>query len=267
MRRNLTQFLLSLLALCAIAYSSTLDNEAVVKMVKAGLAPDVIVTMVQTQPGNYKLDTDDVIALKTSGVPDQVIAAMVAKGTVPAAALASAGSAATAAPGAQPKAESAVTREVGVYYSKDGLWKDLLPEVVNWKSGGVMKSIATAGVVKGDVNGNIHGPSSRTKLAPPVEVLIYAPEGVAITEYQLIKLHQNKNNREFRTVTGGVFHVSGGATRDLLPFEGKKMASRTFSISLTNLKPGEYGILPPGLTTSSSASAQLGKMYTFSIIE
>jgi hypothetical protein len=38
-------------------------------------------------------------------------------------------------------------------------------------------------------------------------------------------------------------------------------------ISLDGLKPGEYGILPPGLAGSQSASAQLGKTYTFTVVE
>jgi hypothetical protein len=147
-----------------------------------------------------------------------------------------------------------------------GTWEELLPEVVNWKTGGVLKRMATVGIVKGDVNGRIPGPHSKTSVACPLEVLIYAPEGVAITEYQLLHLRENGDAREFRTVTGGVFHQSGGAIRDVLPFEGKKIASRTYKVTLSQLSPGEYGFLPPGAVTSSS-SASIGKMYTFRLIE
>ena len=73
--------------------------------------------------------------------------------------------------------------------------------------------------------------------------------------------------REFRTVTGGVFHKSGGAKWDTLPFEYKKVAVRTYLVSLPNLDAGEYGFLSPGAALSSHASAQLGKMYTFRVIE
>jgi hypothetical protein len=88
---------------------------------------------------------------------------------------------------------------------------------------------------------------------------------VAITEYQLLKLRQNGNTREFRTVTGGVMHAEGGATRDLIPFESNKIASRTHMLVLPTLTAGDYGILSPGSATSSSASAQLGKIYSFRI--
>jgi hypothetical protein len=83
----------------------------------------------------------------------------------------------------------------------------------------------------------------------------------------LLRLRDKNDYREFRTVTGGVFHVKGGATRDLLPFEGSKVASRTFVVTLGSFGPGEYGFLPPGAFTSASSSSSLGKMYSFSVLE
>ena len=41
-----------------------LDNAAVVKMAKAGLGDDVIVSMVQNQPGHYALTPDTLVRLK-----------------------------------------------------------------------------------------------------------------------------------------------------------------------------------------------------------
>lgn len=123
------------------------------------------------------------------------------------------------------------------------------------------------GVVSGDVNGVIQGSNSRNAVKTPLEFLIYAPEGVAITEYQLLHLRQKSDRREFRTVTGGILHASGGATRDLVPFEGKKIAPRMWTVILPNIGPGEYGFLPPGAVGSQHAGAQLGKIYTFRLLE
>ncbi len=249
------------LALAFLASAQeTLTNDSVAKMVKAGLGESLIVSMIQNQPGKYTLTPDGLVKLKEQGVPDKVLAAMVAKGS------ASAPSSSEPANAEPASGDIPQNLELGVYYKKAGKWAEMLPDVVNWKTGGVMKSIATAGVVKGDVNGHIEGPHSRNSVATPVEVLIYAPEGVAITEYQLLRLRDNKGSREFRTVTGGVMHVSGGATRDLVPFEGKKIATRTYKVLLPNLGAGEYGFLPPGAVTSAS-SASLGKMYSFRLLE
>jgi len=160
--------------------------------------------------------------------------------------------------------------EVGVYSRKRGekTWNEVPPEVVNWKTGGVMKSIATSGVVKGDVNGHIEGKYSQTTTSTTTEFLIVAAEGVSLTEYQLLHLHQNGNNREFRSVTGGVFHAAGGATRDVLKFDGNKTSPRHYLVMLpAEVQKGEYAFMPPGAVASTNAAGSTGKVYSFRIIE
>ena len=91
-------------------------------------------------------------------------------------------------------------------------WVLVGTEPVNWKTGGVLKSIATDGIVKGDVNGRISGGDSATQMNTPLEFLIKTPDGVEATDFQLVHLHDKSDAREFRTVTGGVFHASGGSS-------------------------------------------------------
>jgi hypothetical protein len=249
-----------LIILAAAGFAqNALNNDAIVKMVKAGLGDDLIVSTIKAQPGTYSTSADDLIALKTAGVNDKIIGAMIAK----------AGGGGTAvAPGpAAPSAAAGPVAEVGVYYKKAEAWVDLPPEVVNFKTGGVLKSIGTAGIVKGDINGHLSTGHSPNQLKTPIDLLVYTPDGIAITEYQLLRLHEEKDSREFRTVTGGVLHVSGGATRDLVPFENKKLAPRTYEIVLPNLGAGEYGLLPPASADPTAASGRIGKLYTFRILE
>ncbi|BDC51725.1 hypothetical protein F183_A40400 [Bryobacterales bacterium F-183] len=252
-------------AICLIAAAQeTLTNDSILKMVKAGLGESIILSMVAQSPGKYNTSIDDLIALKKAGVPEKVVAAMVSKG----AGGAVAGTAAPAA-AAEAPAKAAPTLEIGVYFKKNGEWTEVLPEVVNWKTGGTIKSLASAGVVKKDVNGNINGPTSRNTVKGPLEFLIVSTEGTSITEYQLIRLRLNKDYREFRTVTGGIMNQQSGAMRDLVPFEGKKLAPRQFEVVLpATLGAGEYGFLAPGaMGSSGNSAAQIGKMYTFRIIE
>jgi hypothetical protein len=250
---------LSLIALLAIVCcaQATLTNDSILKMAKAGLSEEILLSTIRSQPGNFTTGTDDLIALKGSGLSDKVIAAMVEKMAV---------GSAPARPGTAPSTAGPVS-EVGVYYKKADAWADLPPEVVNFKTGGVLKTIGSAGIVKGDVNGHLNGEHSGTQLKVPVSLLVYTPEGTAITEYQLLRLHDQKGSREFRTVTGGVLHVSGGATRDLIPFENKKTAPRTYEIVLPNLGSGEYGLLPPAGSDPTASSGRIGKIYSFRIIE
>jgi hypothetical protein len=144
----------------------------------------------------------------------------------------------------------------------------MLPsEVVNFKTGGFLKSLATDGVVKGDINGHLQGPQGKTKTTFPIEIAVYAPEGTEINEYQLLRLRTHTDSREFRSVTGGVFHSSGGATRDQVEFQSRKLCPRVYQITLpATLGKGEYGLLPPG-SISSSNMASNGKLYSLSVAE
>lgn len=267
MKRSLVGFLcaatLLFLPLLAGAQQA-LNNEAIVKLVKAGLSEELIVSMVNSQPGMYSLTADDVIGLKKAGISDRIIGAMVAKGaagTVPSR---------EASPLPTPAASAAqpTVIDVGVYYRKADQWIEVLPEVVNWKTGGAAKNLASLGVVKKDINGNIPGPRSRTSVSRPAQFAIYMPEGVAITEYQLIRLRTKEDYREFRTMTGGVFNQKSGAIRDMVEFEGKKISGRLYSVDLPeSLEPGEYGFICLGSAGGAGGMTALsmGKMYSFSL--
>jgi hypothetical protein len=104
-------------------------------------------------------------------------------------------------------------------------------------------------------------------MTTPLEFLIKAPEGVQGTDFRLVHLQERADGREFRAVTGGVFHASGGALRDEVAFEQTKIAKRTYKLTLPgDLPAGEYAFLAPGLT-GSSAAGSTGRAYTFRVVE
>jgi len=248
---------LCVLTLGALLIAQTaLDNAAVVKMTKAGLGEDVIVSMVQNQPGHYDLTPDTLVSLKSDGVSEKVLAAMAAKNAAPAAAPAAAGK------------DPYEDLDIGVYYKLKDVWTPIPSESVNWKTGGVLKSIASQGIVKGDVNGHLNGKQSAIQLRTPLEIMIKTAEGVEATDYQLVHMHVNSDNREFRTKTGGVFHASGGATKDAVMFQETRIAKHVYTVTLPDklASGGEYGFLAPGLS-NSTASGSTGKAYTFHFLE
>jgi hypothetical protein len=237
----------------------------VVAMLEAKLPEQVILTRIKAHGQPFNLSTADLQRLQKAGATEKVMVLMLDP---------SAGAATTSpASGATPPAsaaESGPFKEIGVYFKKGAEWQELLPEVVNWKTGGVLKNIASAGVVKKDINGNLPGPHSRNSVTSPLEFMIYAPEGVAITEYQLLRLRAKSDYREFRTVTGGVFNTKSGAMRDMVPFEGKKAGTRLYSVVLpNNLGAGEYGFIHLGASGGAGGltSLSMGKMYTFRLLE
>jgi hypothetical protein len=261
MRKYFLAFVL--MAICPLLVAQqSLNNDAVIKLVKAGLSDDLIVSTINAQPGTYDTSTDGLIALKTAGASDKVVSAIVMKASgaaIPAASPQPVATASTLPPGID---------DIGVYYKdKNGAWTSLMPEIVNFKTGGVLKSMMTDGIVKGDLNGHIKGEHAKTVLTFPIILAVYVPEGTAITEYQLLHLHSNSDGREFRSVTGGVLHTSGGATRDAVEFNSTKIAPRVYQITLQNSTgKGEYGLLPPGAYGSSNMGSS-GKIYSMSIPE
>jgi hypothetical protein len=68
-----------LLVAASAAANETLDNEVVTRLVKAGLSADVIVLKIEQSEGRFDVSADGLIALKTAGVPDAVLKAMLLK--------------------------------------------------------------------------------------------------------------------------------------------------------------------------------------------
>ncbi|PYT60958.1 MAG: hypothetical protein DMG35_10150 [Acidobacteria bacterium] len=227
-------------------------------MVSLGLGEDVILEKIRTAPEtDFATDLESLKALKAAHVSDPVIRTMINPKAAAAAPAASAAAPAAANPD--------VPDDIGIYIKVRGKLVDVVPEVVGWKTGGFLKSMATQGLTKGHVNGTIQGPKSALQIGTDAEFVIKCPEGTAPTEYQLLRLDMKGDRREFRAITGGIIHSSGGAEKNAEKFDYEKIAPRVFRIKLPPLKKGEFGILPPGATSGNISSS--GKMYTFGIVE
>jgi hypothetical protein len=246
-----------------------LTNVDVINMVKSGLAESTIMLDIQQSPSAFDVSANSLIDLKRQGIPDAIIQAMIGtvkKGTEQANAQPADQSAVLSTrPEHQAPSSPQLPSDIGVYLMQKGTLKEIEPEIVGWQTGGVLKTMATMGWDKGHINGKVMGSKSANRIENPVEFVIKTPEGTSATEYQLLQLYQKSNRREFRAVTGGVFHASGGAERTAIPFSAEKIQSRTWRIKLGNLSPGEYGFLPPGIAAASIGAS--GKMYSFSILE
>ena len=237
-------------------HARTLTNSSIIRMVSAGLSDDLILQAIAEQPGQYTTDADSLIGLKDANVSERVITAMMNKGRKR---LTQDSASAQQAP---PISE---VSEIGAYYKdRNGAWQPLQTEVVHIKSGGWLKSTATHGIIKQDRNGHLNGRESKLSLQAPIEILIYAPPSVDIAEYDLLRFRVHSDNREFRSITGGVFHSTSGAQRDEVEFHSEKAGPRTWRFTVdASVGGGEYGILPPGTGNITNG----GKIYTFAITE
>jgi hypothetical protein len=258
-----------------------LTNDAIIQLLEVGIHEDLIISKIRESQHSFDLSIQGMIQLKEGGVSDRLMHFMMDTSKLPAARTAPEPVRAEAPSRTEveaPKApviaeekavepESAYPEETGVYVKTGTEWKEISPEQVVWETGGSLKRFMSAGIIQGDVNGRLDGANSGTVVVhTPLEFIIVAPEGVTIAEYQLLRLRQQRRARHFRTVTGGIFSTSGGATRDAVDFSGERIVRRTFLIPLPTLEPGEYGFLPTSAGKAGSA-ANIGIMYTFQVPE
>jgi hypothetical protein len=83
MRKGL--LVLTFLAFCPLLIAQqSLNNDSIVKLVKAGLSDDLIISTINASAGTYNTSADGIIALKTAGTSDKVVAAIVTKVAAPA---------------------------------------------------------------------------------------------------------------------------------------------------------------------------------------
>ena len=258
-------FLSMTFALLTPLAQEPMNNEGIIKLVKSGLTEDLILNVIQQQPGAYTFSANDLIALKEANVSEKIINAMLAKvkGDVPAGS--PAGSAKTAAtpganPGANPSPRSSISTP-GLYYKKGNEYFELLTEEVEWKTSGAMKNIVSAGIVKKNLNGTVTGPSSHNFLTSPMEIILSPVSGVTVNSYILLTMKPNKGLREFSV---GPLNQKSGVARGAIPFGVERVGENQFRMVLqTPLAPGEYGILAALPSDSSTATS---KMHTFRIL-
>ena len=234
-----------------------LTNDSIVRMSKAGLDAGLILQTIRTQPGQYATAPEDLIGLKEAGVPQDVIAAMLARSSGLTEHVPDAVTLTPLSPGID---------EEGVYRKdKDGKWVPVTPELVRYKSGGWIKSTVTNNIVKKDRNGEISGAQSPLILKPGDELEILAPPNTDAIEYQLLRFRLHANSREFRASTGGVFNSHDGVERDQVEIQPKRIAPRVFAFTIPlTIGGGEFGVLTPG-SASVPGIAFAGKIYTFAI--
>lgn len=244
---------LSILLLGAVLSfgQDALNNEGIIKLVKAGMSEELIVNVIRQQPGIYALGATELVALKEAGVSEKLIAAMLDKGKTPVA----------TAPSVEGAKKSSTIPGPGLFYKKGAEYFELIQEEVEWKTSGAMRNIASAGIVKKDLNGTITGASSRNFLQNPMEIVIAPPSGLTINSYVLLPMKATKTDRAFNV---GPVNKKSGLAKGAIAFGVEKVGDGQFRIVLpTPLGPGEYGILA---VSPSDAASSAGKMYTFRIL-
>lgn len=233
-----------------------LNNDAVLKMKAAGLGDDTIVRAIQATPGEYDTSASGLISLKTGGVSDAVLVAILnhGKGSDP------------------PVATSAVMNdgfpnELGVYYLKEHTYVALEPEIMNIRTTNPLATGFTYGIKAEKLNGWIVGQHSKNRFGSEIRAFFLdIPEGVSPAEYTLLRFHEKGDRREVELGRARWAVKMGTQVHSAVSFESQKVGKGKYKLTVSALNPGEYGFMPPGAELSKN-SVSVGKIYSFQVIE
>jgi hypothetical protein len=292
-RGGIMKILRLLLAVAFLASAQEgLTNDAIVKLFQAGIAEDVVLSMVRTQPGQYVLTTDQIIALKSAGVTDRVVAAMVEKG-------AGAGlPGATRATGATPPSGTVASgdpndpmssHDSGIYLNakdRNGEYKLTALEQASYqgsKTGGVFGAALTYGIKKAKMKAVIPGQhaSIHTPDAQPVFYFYFEDKAAALgkggfgagsvsnpNQFALIKLEIAKSSRE--TVIGkfGAFGSDFGTDeKSMITFKSEKLRSGLYKVVPNGpMEAGEYCFLASqSMGAFGAGAAGAAQIFDFAV--
>ena len=269
-------FAFVLLAFCLLlGAQQSLNNDSVVKLAKAGLSEDLIVSTINTQPGVYDVSTDGLIALKGAGVSDKVVAAIVAKaaGSAPAAA---APTPQAPAPTAENPDDPMGQHEPGIYLmttTQEGKRKMVFIDRV-----GAGREKAHMGFVSASRKAEIPGPraATRTTDANPVFYMYFPPSSnignessiSSPTQFSLLSLEDKKDHRETAVAKAGMFgHFSyGNDAKKTSLFSSERMRPYAYKVTVSaNLAPGEYAFIASTTMVGSATGEAHVVIYDFGV--
>jgi hypothetical protein len=280
---RLALLLTAFFAVSSVQAQDILTNSNIVSLWQAGTSDTLIVRMIEQNPGNYALTSNDLKQLIDNRIPDRVIQAMILKaqqnnsgGQTSSGGQAGGGqgggapqtaAAKQAAPAAPPKPAPPKGQEgqASVYYLRGNQWIEVLTEPVTWTRSGVTNSIkkwASVGISRPPVRGTLYGENSRTIVANPPEVVVNVPDGSIIHDFLIVPLQVEKGMRS--VVIGGASKTD--AAHRAIPFGVERIGPTQFRILFPNtFGPGEYGAFNVN-STRGETQDEVGRMYTFRIM-
>jgi hypothetical protein len=246
-----------------------LTNDSVVKMVKAGLSEEVVLSVVKSSPAKYDLTPDQLITLKSAGVPDRVVAAMVERasgGGAPGVGKATGATpAAGTVAGGDPN-DPMSSHDSGIYlYAKDrnGEYKLTVLEQAAYqgsKTGGMLGMALTYGIKKAKMKAVIPGQhaSIKTPDGQPVFYFYFEDKAAGLgkggfgagsvsnpNQFALVKLDVTKSSRE--TIIGefGVLSQNTGTSeKSMVTFKSDRIRTGLYKVVPNGpMQPGEYCFL------------------------
>lgn len=259
-----------------------MTNEEVIALSKAGLAPSVIIGKIRTSKTQFDLSTDALIKLKSAGVSDDVVAAMLeAKSGRP---VAAATGDSAAAPAGDPN-DPMSKHNYGIYFYEEinGQRKmtQLMPNVsAQNRTGGLFTaSVTPFGLGKVKTKANLPGRNPTLQITTTQPVFYFyldvtsgglnTSSGIPSTpnEFTLIRFNIRSDNREVTIAKANSWGGKGGLSDEyVVPLKAEDLGNGIFRVTPTiDLKKGEYAFY---LVNSGNSNVNAGvgaKFFDFGV--
>lgn len=264
-----------------IAQDEVMTNDEVISLTKAGLAGSVIIGKIRTSKSNFDMSTDALIKLKQSGVPDDVVAAMLEakSGKGP-----GTSGAALVGPTGDPN-DPTSKKNYGIYLfeERDGQRKmtQLQANVSaqNRTGGKFTASITPFGLGKVKTKTNLPGRNAALQINSTSPVFYFyldntsgglnTASGIPSTpnEFTLVRFNQRSDNREVTIAKENSWGAKGGLSDEyVVPLQAEDLGNGIFKVTAAiDLKKGEYGFLLVNSGNSNTAQGVGSKFFDFGI--
>lgn len=269
-----------LICCSSLPSQQVLNNDAIVKLVKAGLSDDLIVSTINASPGTYDTSADGLIALKQAGVCDKVVAAIVTKALAPAATPGAARAATTDDPN-DPNSH----HDPGVYLMTAGA--NGKPSMVfidragaaSVRTANVVGAAFSYGISKAKLKAEIPGPHATVRTNEPRPIFyIYFPSSEIVgglggnniitspTQFSLVHLEGKKDRRETAVAKVGFASAHAGVDEKMQSlFTSERLRNGVYKVTPNNsLESGEYAFIATSGTAKTVANETV-VIYDFGV--
>lgn len=284
--------------------NEVLTNKSVIELAAAGMSKKVILNKIESSACKFTTDTKSLIALKKSGVDEEVISAMVKKMTdSPASSATNTGGSKPSAASDKPVSKDAVDYSPtaasskvvgllkeegsGIYYhqSSEGKIYELESNVFSQAKNNAWARAFTHGFAKSTKVMSVSGSEANVQFhsKQPVFYFYFDPEHKSLNaqaptwfasvtspnEFLLIKFENKKvkNSRAVTTASANAYEDAQGID-DMYKtsFKFKRLEKGVYEIYFENpLASGEYGFMYAGATATNGGSSP--RVYDFGIKE
>jgi len=240
--------------------NDVVTNKTVIQLCKAGIGAPVIIAKIKNSFCNFDLSTDGLVALKKGGVSDEIVAEMIAKGSVPAMPAAQNNMPAAQNNTAAQNGNPEFSLQPGVYYFNPATnnYTMINPGVLADKEVAETATYKMRAMLNGKIKAALSGLQANQKINDPNPLFVIVmdmggqnansqtvPNLGDPSQVLLVRLKQLRNDRELvigRASTSG--YVQGVEETAKVDLNIKKVQEGFYEVSAkAPLTTGEYSIV------------------------